>query len=263
MLRAVVAMQKKIIAGNWKMNVSRTEAQALLLAIKEGLRTLSDIEAIVFPSFVHLQLTETLLVDSLIGWGGQDLYPGQSGAFTGVVSGPMLTDYGCQYVLIGHSERRTLFNEEADLITRKFSAALESGLRPMLCIGETRQQHAAGETENVLTSQLEAVIQKLGIEAFRQAMIAYEPVWAIGTGLTAAPDQAQAAHVFIRGILGSYNTQIAKTVPILYGGSVKADNAAGLFAMSDIDGALAGSASLSAKDFLAICEAASKCISLF
>lgn len=253
-------MRKKMVAGNWKMHSSRSEAVALVEAIKQGAKTLSTtIDVAVFPSFVHLQQVEALLVDTLVSWGAQNLYLGKQGAFTGEVSAPMLVDYGCQYVLVGHSERRLLFKEDLKLIAEKFKTALEFGIQPVLCVGETLEQREKQETESVLTEQLVSVIQAAGIDAFRHAVIAYEPVWAIGTGLTATPDQAQETHAFIRQLLAQHNVDIANGMRILYGGSVKADNAAGLFAMPDIDGGLVGGASLDAKSFLAICEAAQKC----
>ena len=249
-------MRKKIVAGNWKMNGSRREARALLETIKTGVDVLSPVNVIVFPSFVHLQQTEEILAESLVSWGAQNLYLGASGAFTGEISGPMLVDYGCQYVLVGHSERRQLFHEDVNLVAAKFKAAQQFGLEPVLCIGETLEQRTENQTENILKQQLASVIEAVSIDAFRHAVIAYEPVWAIGTGLTATPEQAQHAHAFIRDLLSQYSKEAADLMPILYGGSVKADNAKGLFAMPDIDGGLVGGASLDAKGFLAICEAA-------
>lgn len=249
-------MRRKIVAGNWKMHGSRVEANALLNGIREGLQEGVPVSVIVFPSFVHLPLAESQLANSEIAWGGQNLYLGQSGAFTGEVSGPMLKDYGCQYVLVGHSERRSLFHESSVLVAKKFKAALECGLQPILCVGETQQQRTEGQTEVVIAEQLRAVLELTGVDAFRQAVVAYEPVWAIGTGLTATPEQAQAVHQAIRDLFREYSLDVADTVRILYGGSVKADNAALLFAMPDIDGGLVGGASLDVKSFLAICQAA-------
>lgn len=249
-------MRRKIVAGNWKMHGSRAEVAALLKSIKEGARACPTISIVVFPSFVHLQMVENQLADSLIAWGGQNLYLGKEGAFTGEISGWMLADYGCQYVLVGHSERRLLFHEDAIVVAEKFKAALAAGLQPVLCVGETRQQREQGQTETVIAEQLQAVLQVVGADVFRLAVIAYEPVWAIGTGLTATPLQAQAVHGYIRGLLTEYSIDVANTVRILYGGSVKADNAAELFAMPDIDGGLVGGASLDAQSFLAICQAA-------
>ncbi len=249
-------MRRKIVAGNWKMHGSRVETMALLNAIKSGARAYPSVSIIVLPSFVHLQLTENQLADSLIAWGGQNLYLGQAGAFTGEISGLMLADYGCQYVLVGHSERRLLFHEDSITVAEKFKAALQFGLQPILCVGETRQQREKGQTEAVIAEQLQAVLQCVDIDVFRLAIIAYEPVWAIGTGLTATPAQAQAVHEYIRGLLAEHSVDVANTAHILYGGSVKPDNASELFAMPGIDGALVGGASLDAKSFLAICQAA-------
>ena len=249
-------MRKKIVAGNWKMNGSRYEAHTLLEAIKQGADAFSAIDIIVFPSFVYLQQSEEILADSLVAWGAQNLYLGKTGAFTGEISGAMLVDYGCQYVLIGHSERRQLFHEDVNLVAAKFKTAQQFGIQPVLCIGETLEQREAGQTENIIEQQLASVIEAASIDAFRHAVIAYEPVWAIGTGLTATPEQAQAVHAFIRARLAKYNAEIAEGIRILYGGSVKADNAKALFAMPDIDGGLVGGASLEAKGFLAICQAA-------
>jgi len=250
-------MRKKIVAGNWKMNVSRIEAQVLLQAIKEGVLAYPDVSVAIFPSYVHLQLAESLLVDSLIEWGGQNLYIGESGAFTGEVSANMLVDYGCRYVLVGHSERRIIFCEDSALVAEKFKTALLFGLQPMLCVGETLQERERGDTEAVIAEQLSAVVRLVGIDMLKQSVLAYEPVWAIGTGLTATPEQVQAVHQFIRSLLSEYSIDVGPTVRILYGGSVNADNAAELLAIPEIEGVLVGGASLNAKRFLAICEAAS------
>lgn len=250
-------MRKKIVAGNWKMHGSRRSSDELVQAIKQGAKALSaTVDIIVFPSYVFLPQIENSLTDSAIAWGAQNLYLGAQGAFTGEISGPMLVDFGCQYVLVGHSERRMVFHEDLDVITAKFKAALEFGLKPILCVGETLAQREKGETEQVISQQLKSVVDSVGIEAFQQAVVAYEPVWAIGTGLTASPEQAQDVHAFIRQQLANYDVDIANGLRILYGGSVKADNAAGLFAKPDIDGGLVGGASLDAKSFLGICEAA-------
>lgn len=249
-------MRKKMVAGNWKMNSSRYEARALLESIKQGANALSGIDIAVFPAFVYLETCEEILADSLVAWGGQNLYLGKSGAFTGEISGAMLVDYGCQYVLVGHSERRQLFREDVNLVAAKFKAAQQFGLQPVLCVGETMEQREEGQTENIIQQQLASVVEAASIDAFRHAVIAYEPVWAIGTGLTATPEQAQTVHAFIRTVLAKYHPEIAEGVRILYGGSVKPDNAKGLFAMPDIDGALVGGASLETKGFLAICQAA-------
>ncbi len=249
-------MRKKMVAGNWKMNASRYEARVLLEAIKSGASAFPDIDITIFPSFVYLNEAEEILADSRVAWGAQNLYLGKSGAVTGEVSGAMLNDYGCQYVLVGHSERRQLFREDVNLVAAKFKAAQQFGLQPVLCVGETAEQREEGKTENILQQQLASVVEAASIDAFRYAVIAYEPVWAIGTGLTATPEQAQETHLYVRSVLAGYDPAIAQGVRILYGGSVKPDNAQGLFAMPDIDGGLIGGASLDAKAFLAICQAA-------
>ncbi len=250
-------MRKNIVAGNWKMHGSKADASALIQTLKTGAAELDAIEIAIFPPFVHIPLTQYLLKDAAIAWGGQNLYLGSKGAFTGEVSGPMLVDYGCRYVLVGHSERRQLFHESLALVAEKFKAAIAANLQPILCIGETQAEREQEQTESVLTQQLESVCAAVSVADFQKAVIAYEPVWAIGTGLTATPEQAQAAHAFIRQLIAKQEVNLAKSMRILYGGSVKADNASGLFAMPDIDGALVGGASLDANSFLAICQASS------
>jgi len=249
-------MRKKIVAGNWKMNGTRKQANALIEAIKNGANNLSSSEIILLPSFVYLPEAQNLLANTQIAWGAQNLYLGDAGAFTGEISGAMLTDFGCRYVLVGHSERRALFHEDLNLVAAKFKAAQHAKLIPILCVGETLTEHQQGQTENIIKQQLASVIEAASIDAFRQAVIAYEPVWAIGTGLTATPEQAQTVHALIREQLAQHDADIAQRTRILYGGSVKADNAQGLFAMPDIDGGLVGGASLDAASFLAICQAA-------
>lgn len=248
------------------MHGSLSQVKTLIEGINEGIKkggagSYTDIDILLLPAFLHLILVRNLLGQSSVMVGAQDLYLGAQGAFTGEVSGPMLADIGCQYVLIGHSERRSIFHEDLTLTADKFKAAIEAGLKPILCIGETRAQRENGETEKVIREQLESVMQAAGLETFKQAVIAYEPVWAIGTGLTATPEQAQKVHVFIRHLIAQNNIaknniDLAKTIRILYGGSMKADNAASLLAMPDIDGGLIGGASLDANSFLAICAAA-------
>lgn len=248
-------MRKPLIAGNWKMNGSVARVTTLIEGIKKNLSSLSDLDVLVLPPFVHLMLVHDLINHSALLLGAQNLYLGAEGAFTGEVSGPMLKDIGCQYVLIGHSERRALFHESHAIVAAKFKAAAEAGLKPILCLGETQTERENGMTEKVLHMQLESVIDTVGIGAFQQAAIAYEPVWAIGTGLTASPAQAQEAHAFIRQLIKQNKVDLAETIRILYGGSMKAENAAQLLAMPDIDGGLIGGASLDAKSFLKICEA--------
>ena len=248
-------MRKKLVAGNWKMHGSRTMAASLfgeLAAAKPA-----SIDVTVFPPFPYLAELAAQHRDSGIGIGAQDLseHEGQ-GAFTGEVSGAMLADVGARWVLVGHSERRQYHREDNDLVARKFAAARAAGLTPILCVGETLQQREADATEGVIAAQLQAVLHTSGIASFDTAVIAYEPVWAIGTGLTATPEQAQQVHAFIRSQLETEDATLSRLTRLLYGGSVKAANAAELFAQADVDGGLIGGASLTAADFLATCTAA-------
>lgn len=253
--------RKPLIAGNWKMHGSKVQVKALITDLLAGVQEFAHATDIaIFPTFVHLSFAHDLIAHavpkSLLQLGAQNLYIAESGAFTGEVSASMLKDIGCEYVLIGHSERRTIFQESFDMVAAKFKAAIDVGLKPVLCIGETREERERQETENILREQLAAVIGLVGIDAFKHAVIAYEPVWAIGTGLTATPDEAESAHQFIRQYIKQNNVDIADTIRILYGGSMKADNAHALLAMPNIDGGLIGGASLKAESFLAICAAA-------
>jgi triosephosphate isomerase len=248
-------MRKILVAGNWKMHGSRAMVQSLL----EGLLSAPprpQVDLAVFPPFPYLPLAQTLLQGSDIAWGGQNLNPAPKGAHTGEVSAAMLLDFGCRYVLVGHSERRSLYGERDDAVAARFAAALGVGLEPVLCVGETLEEREAGRTEAVVARQLDAVLEHSGLEGFRRAVVAYEPVWAIGTGRTATPDQAQAVHAFIRDKFSARDGIIAGQLRILYGGSVNGSNAADLFAREDIDGGLVGGASLKAEDFLAIRDAA-------
>ena len=236
------------------MHGSVSQINILVEGIKQGATACSDVDILVLPTFVHLAQVHQLLAHSKVLLGAQNLYVGAQGAFTGEVSGPMLAEVGCQYVLVGHSERRAIFQEDLTLVAQKFKAALEAKLIPILCVGETKAERENGATETVVREQIESVIQLTGIEAFKHAVIAYEPVWAIGTGLTATPEQAQAVHAYIRGLITKNNVDIGSAIRILYGGSMKPDNAVSLLAMPDIDGGLIGGASLDAKSFLAICD---------
>lgn len=248
-------MRRKLVAGNWKMNGSLESIRGLLQGIKEGAAQVAAVELAVFPPFVYLGLVEQQLSGTAIGWGTQNLSEHASGAYTGEVAGPMLKDFHCAYVIVGHSERRTLYGETDDLVARKFAAARKVGLKPILCVGETLEERDQGVTEAVVERQLKAVLDLEGVEAFNDAVIAYEPVWAIGTGRTATPQQAQEVHAFIRAKLAERNSAVAAKARILYGGSMKAANAKELLAMVDIDGGLIGGASLEAKEFLAIAQA--------
>lgn len=233
------------------MHGSRAQVGELLEALKAGTPAVQGVAAAVCPPFPYLTQAAGLLAGSDIGLGAQNLAVETAGAYTGEVSGTMLVDVGCRYVIVGHSERRSLFGEDSGLVARKYKAAAEQGLVPILCVGEQLAEREAGTTEQVVAAQLDAVLGLCGEAALATALIAYEPVWAIGTGKVATPEQAQAVHAFIRGRVA----RGADTPTLLYGGSVKPDNAAGLFAQPDVDGGLIGGASLVAEQFLAICEA--------
>ncbi len=245
-----------MVAGNWKMHGSVEESLALAAAVRDGLVADPIYDVVVFPPFVFLPVVVDALLNSAIAVGAQNMSDQPSGAFTGEISGAMLRNVACEYVLLGHSERRMIFNETNEDVAHKFVAAEAAGLVPVLCVGETLSQHEAGMTQQVVADQLKAVVECAGIDAFETAVIAYEPVWAIGTGQTATPLQAEAVHAFLRAEIAALDSDLATKVRILYGGSVKPDNAAALFEQPNIDGALVGGASLKAADFLAICKAA-------
>ena len=248
-------MRQTLVAGNWKLNGSLESIKQLVAGILAGAGDTGATQIAVCPPFVYIPLVSNLLADSKVALGSQDVSDQASGAFTGEVSGPMLKDFNCTYAIVGHSERRALYGEDDAFTARKFAAARGVGLTPILCVGETLEEREQGITEAVVARQLDAVIELEGIESLGDAVIAYEPVWAIGTGKTASPQQAQDVHAFIRGKLACLSQGIADKVQILYGGSVKGSNAEELFAMADIDGGLIGGASLDAGDFLAICKA--------
>ncbi|MCU7845413.1 MAG: triose-phosphate isomerase [Candidatus Thiodiazotropha sp. (ex Monitilora ramsayi)] len=249
-------MRRPLVAGNWKMNGSLESVRDLLDGIKRGIDEVRVAEVAVCPTYVFLPETEKLLAGSVIGWGGQDLSTEGAGAFTGEVAASMLNDFGCQYVIVGHSERRTYHVESDELVAKKYAVARAAGLKPILCIGETLEEREAGITEQVVARQLDAVIDLEGVDALADGVIAYEPVWAIGTGKTATPEQAQDVHAFIRGRVAQKSAEVAEGLRILYGGSMKPDNAGELIGKPDIDGGLIGGASLKAEDFLGICTAA-------
>ena len=248
-------MRKILVAGNWKMNASSTMVEELLDGLLEGTRDGRNVDMAVFPPFPYSAQARTMLDGSGIAWRGQNLNPAEKGAHPGEVSASMLLDFGCRYVLVGHSERRTLYGESDQDVAERFATALAAGLHPVLCVGETLEEREAGQTEAVVARQIDAVLAKSGVAAFAQATVAYEPVWAIGTGVTATPEQAQAVHKFIRDKFADLDAIIAGQLRILYGGSVNGSNAADLFAREDIDGGLVGGASLKADDFLAIYRA--------
>mgnify|MGYP003574635737 FL=1 len=245
-------MRKILVAGNWKMNASSAMVKELLEGLLEGTSGGKAVDMAVFPPFPYLSQAQSLLEGSSIAWGGQTVNPNEKGADTGETAASMLLDFGCKYVLVGHSERRTIYGESDGDVAERFAFALESGLHPVLCVGETLEEREAEETEAVVARQIDAVLARCGIEAFAKATVAYEPVWAIGTGKTASPEQAQAVHAFIRDKFAAQDDIIAGQLRILYGGSVNGSNAADLFAREDIDGGLVGGASLKAEDFLAI-----------
>jgi len=246
-------MRKKLVAGNWKMHGSLAENAALLSAIKPAL---AGIEAVVCVPFPYLAQAQAALAGSSIAWGAQNVSEQSKGAFTGEVSASMLLDFGCKYVIVGHSERRSLYGESDALVASKYKAAQAAGLTPILCVGESLDEREAGVTEAIVSRQLDAVIDAAGVGSLAKAVVAYEPVWAIGTGKTASPEQAQAVHAFIRGKIAALDEGVANQLVIQYGGSVKAANAAELMVQPDIDGGLIGGASLVAGEFVAICRAA-------
>ena len=239
-----------LVAGNWKMNgrLALVDELASALAEYQGVA-----EVLVCPPFPYLAAARAVMP---VAVGAQTVSEHADGAFTGEVAAPMLAELGCEYVIVGHSERRALFAEGDQQVAAKFAAARAAGLTPILCVGESLEEREAGLTERVVGAQLDAVLDNVGMQAFAGAVVAYEPVWAIGTGKTATPEQAQAVHAFLRGQLANRDAQVAAATRLLYGGSVKADNAALLFAQPDIDGGLIGGASLTADSFMAICQAA-------
>lgn len=248
-------MRRKIVAGNWKLHGTRHFATALVGEVADGL-PLAGVEVLILPPLPYLgDLIEDFEGRDL-AFGAQDVSHNEKGAYTGEVSAAMLVDVGARYGLVGHSERRQYHQESSELVAKKFVAARHAGLVPILCVGETLEQREAGQAEAVIAAQLAPVLALAGVEGFDGAVVAYEPVWAIGTGRTASPEQAQAMHAFVRGQIRAHDARIADSLPLLYGGSVKPDNAAELFAQADVDGGLVGGASLVAADFLAIARAA-------
>lgn len=245
-------MRTRLVVGNWKMHGSLSANEALLAAVR-GAGT----GAVVCVPFPYLRQALDKLRGSPVAWGAQSLSEHASGAYTGEVAGSMLRDFGCTYVLVGHSERRSLFGESDAAVAEKFVAAQAAGLVPILCVGETLAERDAGKTEGVVARQIDAVLERAGVAAMGmgRAVLAYEPVWAIGTGRTASPAQAQDVHAFARGHVAVRNATVGASLTMLYGGSVKPSNAAELFGQVDVDGGLIGGASLVASDFLAICAA--------
>lgn len=251
-------MRRPFVAGNWKLHGSRAANASLLAAIQAGLESRWPIDVMVCPPFVYLDEVRAAMQGSALLLGAQDASAESLGAYTGEVSAAMLKEVGCSHALVGHSERRTLYGEPDELVARKFRAVAACGLVPVLCVGETLDEREAGMTQAVIQRQLDAVLDTATAEELARGIVAYEPVWAIGTGHSASPEQAQEVHAFIRHAVGSRSARMAGGLRILYGGSVKGSNARALFAMPDIDGGLVGGASLEAGDFLTICKAAAE-----
>jgi triosephosphate isomerase len=249
-------MRRKLVAGNWKMHGSLAENQTRLTQLVSALKHNETIDVAVFPTAPYLFQCKSLLAASPIKWGAQDVSQYASGAYTGEIATSMLEDFACQYALVGHSERRELFHESDDIVADKFCALLGGSVIPVLCVGETLAQRESGQTMAVIVNQINAVLSKAGIAGFSRAVIAYEPVWAIGTGKTATPEQAQEVHKAIRAHMAQYDANVAQALQIVYGGSVKPNNADAIFAQPDVDGALVGGASLNSNDFVKICNAA-------
>ena len=251
-------MREILVAGNWKMNGSTAGNEALVAGIVEGVPEGDGFSLLVCPPLPYVASVVRQVAGSAVAVGAQNVSEHEGGAYTGETAAGMLKDIGCRYVIVGHSERRALYGETSAQVAAKFVAAQAAGLTPILCVGETLEEREAGTTESVIDEQLDAVFELAGVDAFAAAVIAYEPVWAIGTGKTATPEQAQDVHRHIRGRLEAQNPGLAAKVQILYGGSMKGDNAPGLLSMPDIDGGLIGGASLKSEDFLAIAEAAAR-----
>jgi triosephosphate isomerase (TIM) len=248
-------MRRKLIVGNWKMNGSVSSNAVLLDGIKEGIGQPACAVAVCVPA-PYLAQCQAALSGSIVAWGGQDMSAHESGAYTGEISGAMLADFGSCYVIVGHSERRSYHGETDQLVAQKAASALKAGLTPIVCVGELLAERESGRTSEVVLRQIDAVLAAVGGQDLGKIVVAYEPVWAIGTGKTATPEMAQEVHAMLRARLAAKNPEAASGVQILYGGSMKPDNAGELLAMADIDGGLIGGASLKAGDFLAIVKAA-------
>jgi triosephosphate isomerase len=251
-------MRQRLAVGNWKMHGSLPENRALLESLAAAASGLTRAICAVCVPFPYLAQAQAALAGSRVAWGAQNVSQHPKGAFTGEVSAAMLREFGCRYVLVGHSERRQMYGEDDATVVAKAKAALAAGLTPIVCVGETLAEREGNITEAVVRRQVSAAVAGLGNDGLGAAVLAYEPVWAIGTGKTATPQQAQAVHAFIRGLLKAASAPLADKVPVLYGGSVKAANAAELFAMADVDGGLVGGASLVAEEFAAICREADR-----
>lgn len=248
-------MRRKLVAGNWKMHGGLARNRDLLQSLDQAIGKGGKADCAVCVPFPYLAQTQELLKGTAIAWGGQTLSEHAQGAYTGEVGGSMLNDFGCRYVIIGHSERRSYYGDTDAVVAAKYAAALKVGLTPILCVGETLAERESNITAQVVTRQLEAVIAGSGVASLAKAVVAYEPVWAIGTGKTATPAQAQDVHALIRARVAAGNPGVAAGLQILYGGSVKPGNARELFGQPDIDGGLIGGAALVAEDFVGICAA--------
>ena len=247
-------MRRSLVAGNWKMNGSVAMTDDLLTGLKEGIvQSLPDVDVVVCPPFLYIPLAVQMLAGSTIKVGAQNLDIHKPGAYTGEIAAEMLREQRCGYVIVGHSERRALYGESSDLVAQKVKAAMAAELKPIVCVGETLEERERGDTGRVVREQLMSVLDLNGVDIFPFAIVAYEPVWAIGTGRSASPDQAQEVHALIRESIAELNPGVADHTRLLYGGSVKPENAQGIFSSPDIDGGLIGGAALVASDFLAIC----------
>lgn len=251
-------MRRKLVVGNWKMNGRIAQNQVLLQNVIAGVSDLQDADFVVCVPYPYLGQAQALLKDSNVQWGAQNLCANENVALTGAVSAYMLADYGCSYVIVGHSERRMQFHETDDTAATRFNAAEKAGLTPIFCMGESKEERESDWTEYVVGRQLDSIIRRFGADVLEKAVLAYEPLWAVGTDVAATPEQAQLVHEFIRDRVAKCDAKVAKNVRILYGGSLNSSNAAGLFAMPDIDGGLVGRCSLDAKSFVEICKVASQ-----
>ncbi len=249
-------MRQVMVAGNWKMNGSSDSVKELISGIKDGMASVTKAAVVVCPPAVYIACVSGAADGSAIKVGGQNICDEDGGAFTGEISADMLKDTGCEYAIVGHSERRALYGETDALVAKRFAAARRNGIIPIFCIGETLEERESGVTNDVCARQIDAVIDLEGVAALADSVIAYEPVWAIGTGKVATPEQAQEVHAFIRGKIAALDAGVAEGLQILYGGSMNPGNAKELIGQPDIDGGLIGGASLKAEDFLAICQAA-------
>ncbi len=251
-------MRRRLVAGNWKMFGNCARNQLLLEGVAAQASAIEGASCAVCVPFPYLHQARSILVDSGVDWGAQNTSQWPEGAFTGEVSVPMLADFGCRYVIVGHSERRTLFQEDDQLVAAKTKAVLEHQMTPIVCVGESLAERERGVTEEVVSRQLEVVMERIGVDGLVKSVLAYEPVWAIGTGKTATPEQAEQVHAYLRNQVAQHDADAAQGLTMLYGGSVKAANAAALFDMPDIDGGLVGGASLQLDEFVSICKAAAR-----